>query len=461
MYRLSLAEGKKTELDNFMALVSPINDFLGAIADRGLALLGVSNNAQNLDVEATVDLCSRLLSSRGNASGLALSYKILKSYDAFSKEDKLSFFQYIISIFSCDLDAAETQASAFLKTKSSKDLEKLSKTTTPRYAEFISRLNQAPSSTMPILNMRSDLLGYLRKNPDLRPLDSAFVQVFSAWFNRGFLGLRSINWATSATILENIIKYEAVHGIADWDDLGRRIKPADRLIYGFFHPNLEDEPLIFVEVALTLEMPDAIGPILSEDRSPVDPKKATTAVFYSISNCQNGLRGIPLGNFLIKQVVEDLRIRFPHLKEFVTLSPVVKFGDWVRSEPDYTGLRPETVTDALYGSDITTPEVFEQTMMPAMAWFLSNQKAKDGKPVDPVCRFHIGNGARLERVNWAARIDENGFDASYTIMVNYKYIIDDIEKNHEAFESDGTVTIAPAIKKLAAQSKNAKIASHK
>jgi malonyl-CoA decarboxylase len=168
-----------------MALVTPINDFLGAIADRGLTLLGVSNNAQNLSVDATVDLCARLLSSRGNASGLALSYKILKSYEAFPKEDKLSFFQSIISIFSCDLEKAETQATAFLKSKSSKDLVKLSEATTPRYAEFISRLNQAPSSTMSILNMRSDLLGYLRKNPDLRPLDHAFVQVFSAWFNRG------------------------------------------------------------------------------------------------------------------------------------------------------------------------------------------------------------------------------------------------------------------------------------
>ena len=437
-----------------MVIVSPINEFLGAVADRGLALLGKSIGAKSGDVKGTVDLCKRLLSSRGNASGLALSYQILKSYDAFNAEEKKAFFEAVLDAFSCDVDEVALYASVFLQSKSSQDLEQLSKSATPQYSVLISRLNQAPSSTMHILNMRTDLLGLLRDVPALKVLDQAFVQVLSAWFNRGFLGLRSIDWQTPAAILENIIKYEAVHGIADWDDLGRRIKPADRMIYGFFHPNLQDEPLIFVEVALTDDIPDAIAPVLAEDRPPLDPKKASTAVFYSISNCQDGLRGIPLGNFLIKQVVEDLRQRFPQLKEFVTLSPIVKFGKWVREQEEYASLLPETLSD-LQG-DAENASDFEKPLMAAAAWFLSEVKAQDGKPEDPVCRFHIGNGARLERLNWSAQMNERGFGASYAIMANYKYIIEDIEKNHEAFESDGTVTVTSAIKKAAGQSLTAK-----
>lgn len=437
-----------------MVIVSPINEFLGAVADRGLALLGKSVGGKNIGVKGAVDLCKRLISSRGNASGLALSYQILKTYGDFTPDEKQAFFEAVLEAFSCDMDEAALYASAFLQSKSPQDLEKLSKSATPQYAVLISRLNQAPSSTMRILDMRTDLLAILRDVPELKVLDHAFVQVLSAWFNRGFLGLRSIDWQTPAAILENVIKYEAVHGIADWNDLGRRIKPADRMIYGFFHPNLQDEPLIFVEVALTEDIPNAIAPVLAEDRPPLDPKKASTAVFYSISNCQDGLRGIPLGNFLIKQVVEDLRQHFPQLKEFVTLSPIVKFGTWVRNQEDYADILPATLGDLQ--NDAEDAADFEKPLMAAAAWFLSEVKAPDGKPADPVCRFHIGNGARLERLNWTAQMNEKGFDASYTIMANYKYIIEDIEKNHEAFESDGTVTITNAIKKSASLSLAAK-----
>lgn len=436
-----------------MIITSPINEFLSTVADRGLSLLGKSIGSKNLGVKGTVELCSRLISSRGNASGLALSYQILKTYGGFTAEEKKSFFESILDRFSCDQEQAAACATAYLESKSTTDLEQLAQAATPQYANLISRLNQAPSSTMHILNMRTDLLGLLREVPELKTLDQAFIAVLSAWFNRGFLGLRSIDWQTPAAILENIIKYEAVHGIADWNDLGRRIKPQDRMIYGFFHPNLQDEPLIFVEVALTDRIPNAIGPILSEDREPIDPKNATTAVFYSISNCQDGLRGIPLGNFLIKQVVEDLRQRFPQLKEFVTLSPIVKFGNWVRGQEDYAGLLPEELTD-LEGNAEASAQ-FEKALIPAAAWFLSEVKAKDGKPSDPVCRFHIGNGARLERLNWVAHMNDKGFASSYGIMANYKYIIDDIEKNHEAFESDNTVTVTASIKKSAGQSKTA------
>ncbi len=432
-----------------MALVTPLNDFFGTVADRGLALLGISSLGKTSSVEGTIDLCKRFMSTKGNASGLALSYQILKSYEAFSDEQKTDFFQLVLSSFSTDIELAKEAAQIFVETQSIQDLDHLKSVTRPQYAQLIALLNQTPAATMKILHMRSDLLIRLREHPELRTLDAEFVKVFSAWFNRGFLGLRNINWQTPAAILENVIKYEAVHGITDWDDLGRRIKPADRMIYGFFHPNLADEPLIFVEVALMGDTPNAISPILTETREPIDPSKATTAVFYSISNCQNGLRGIPLGNFLIKQVVEDLKTRFPHLKDFVTLSPIVKFGDWARAHEDYSALLTDDINlDSLQADDL------EKTLMPAAAKFLSSIKAKDGKPLDPVCRFHIGNGARLERLNWAARLDDIGLTTSYGIMANYRYIIDDIEKNHEAFETDGTVTVSNNVKKLASLNKS-------
>ncbi|KAB7616013.1 malonyl-CoA decarboxylase [Amylibacter sp. SFDW26] len=427
-----------------MALTLPINDFLSTVADRGRSLIGLPVLSKQGDVGGTVILCLRLLQSKGMASGLALSQQILSSYETFNTEHKLEFFEALFQKLACDTGDISQAAATFLENKSQKNLKKLSKATKPQYATLISLLNQSPASTMKLLNMRSDLLGMLRDTPELKALDEEFVAVFSAWFNRGFLGLRNIDWHTSPTILENIIKYEAVHGISDWDDLSRRIKPADRMIYGFFHPNLEDEPLIFVEVALMDTMPDAIAPVLTKDRTPLDPRKATTAVFYSISNCQNGLRGIPLGNFLIKQVVEDVKSRFPNLKDFVTLSPVLKFGDWMRAQKDDVNILPQELTaiDAVTKDD-------QASLLSAAAYFLSNEKARDNKPVDPVCRFHIGNGARLERLNWAARIDDIGFDSSFTIMANYRYIIDDIEKNHEAFESEGTVTLSNGVKKIA------------
>ncbi len=423
-----------------MALALPINDFLSTVADRGRSLMGLPVSSKDGDVTGTVGLCLRLLQTKGMASGLALSQQILTSYETFNQEQKLEFFQTVFDKLACDTGNVSQAAATFLENKSQNNLKKLSKAANPQYAPLISLLNQSPASTMKLLNMRSDLLGMLKNSPNLKALDTEFVNVFSAWFNRGFLGLRNIDWHTSPTILENIIKYEAVHGISDWDDLSRRIKPADRMIYGFFHPNLENEPLIFVEVALMAAMPDAIAPVLTKDRTPIDPQKATTAVFYSISNCQNGLRGIPLGNFLIKQVVEDVKSHFPNLKEFVTLSPILKFGDWMRDQQNDT--LPNTL------DEITAVDKNDQTsLLAAAAHFLSTEKAKDNKPIDPVCRFHIGNGARLERLNWAARMDDIGFKSSYTIMANYKYIIDDIERNHEVFESDGTVTLAPSVKK--------------
>tara|TARA_R110002124_G_scaffold153038_5_gene320029 strand:+ start:21968 stop:23293 length:1326 start_codon:yes stop_codon:yes gene_type:complete len=421
---------------------TPINDFLGSVAVRGMSFLGVSSDTNTNNPKSLIELSEKLISTKGNASGLASAHKILTSYAEMDLTQKTEFFLGVVDAFGCDSQATKLLVDEYAAKPSPDLLPKIAISATPRYAKLISRLNQRPASTLPIVRMRADLLSVLRENPSLEPLDTAFKDVFSSWFNRGFLQLKKIDWQATGAILENIIRYEAVHGIAGWDDLARRIKPSDRMIYGFFHHNLEDEPLIFVEVALTTEIPTSIGTILSNKTDELDPRLATTAVFYSISNCQDGLRGVELGNFLIKQVVSDLQQRCPNLKEFITLSPIVKFGDWMRSHVSEGMQLPSEVSDLEEGKE-------KKALMEAAAWFLSEHKSKSGLPSDPVCKFHIGNGARLEQINWAAQKNTVGLGNSFGIMANYRYIIDDIEKNHENFVANGTVTTSTAVRKLA------------
>ena len=287
------------------------------------------------------------------------------------------------------------------------------------------------------------MLDALDHRDDLKAVDADFVHLFSSWFNRGFLVLRRIDWSTPAMILEKIIRYEAVHRIRSWDDLRRRIDPPDRRCYAFFHPALLDEPLIFVEVALSREIPDAIAPILSVQRDGVEPDKVTTATFYSISNCQRGLAGVSFGNFLIKQVVQEISRENPRLKTFVTLSPAPDFAGWLdreRKAESSQALSPEDRA-ALAGLDRQgwwqLPQVREPMQEPllraAAYYYLPRARTAAACRTMPVARFHLGNGARLERLNWLADGSDNGITQSYGLMVNYLYDLDDIEKNHEAY----------------------------
>jgi malonyl-CoA decarboxylase len=290
--------------------------------------------------------------------------------------------------------------------------------------------------------------------PQLAPLDADFRHLFAAWFNRGFLELRRIDWDTPASILEKIIAYEAVHEITGWDDLRRRVAAPDRRLYAFFHPALRDDPLIFVQVALTEEMPGAIAPILAETRVALDPAKARTAVFYSISNCQSGLRGISFGNFLIKQVVEELRREFPGLKAFVTLSPVPGLRGWALGPGAATLDAAERAAVAgLEGLPKGAPgKAYAAAAAPAAgiaARYLLDARAAKGGAVDPVARFHLGNGARLERVNAGADLSRRGREQSWGVMVNYLYDLDLIERNHEAYAGADEITAAPAVRRLA------------
>jgi malonyl-CoA decarboxylase len=318
-------------------------------------------------------------------------------------------------------------------------------------------LNRAPGGTADLVEMRADLLDFMngdkQTNKNLAALDRDVVHLLASWFNRGFLVLRRIDWSTPANILEKIIRYEAVHEIGGWNDLRRRIDPADRRCYAFFHPALVDEPLIFVEVALTEEIPNAIAPLLAEDREPVAVERARTAVFYSISNTQRGLGGISFGNFLIKQVVEELRRELPKLEDFVTLSPVPGFMRWLEKATDLpVSEEDRPLLDRLDEPDWwQNPELEGQLrsiVEPLAAHYFLKARTAKGRPIDSVARFHLGNGARLERINWLGDTSPKGLRESAGIMVNYLYRLDDIEKNHEAFANDGEVVASSAVKKL-------------
>jgi malonyl-CoA decarboxylase len=301
--------------------------------------------------------------------------------------------------------------------------------------------------------MRADLLGMMNGHTDLAALDRDVSHLLSSWFNRGFLVLRRIDWSTPANILEKIIRYEAVHEISDWDDLRRRIDPVDRRCYAFFHPAMVDEPLIFVEVALTETIPGAIAPLLAVDRQHLPIEKARTAVFYSISNTQRGLGGISFGSFLIKQVVEELRRETPKLDTFVTLSPVPGFMPWVKQDKDL----PLSDEDREMLKRLDDPSWFENpettaqlraVIEPLAAYYFLKARTPKGKLIDSVARFHLGNGARLERINWLGDLSPKGLRESAGVMVNYLYRLDDIEKNHEAYANDGEVVASGAVKKL-------------
>jgi malonyl-CoA decarboxylase len=306
--------------------------------------------------------------------------------------------------------------------------------------------------------MREQLIDALDHRDDLELIDTDFLHLFASWFNRGFLVLRRIDWSTPARILEKIIRYEAVHEIRDWNDLRTRIDSPDRRCYAFFHPALTDEPLIFVEVALTRGIPDAIEPILSTNGRPLDLDRAKTAVFYSISNCQRGLAGVSFGHFLIKQVVEEVQREMPRLSTFVTLSPAPDFAAWLNRErtSESSPALSEEDREALAALDQPdwwqpgeTAEAISEPLLRAAAWYYLRARNARGVPRDSVARFHLGNGARLERLNFLGDTSARGLQQSYGLMVNYLYDLDDIEKNHEAYAQHQTVIASNAISRLA------------
>ncbi|MDE1568471.1 malonyl-CoA decarboxylase [Aquabacter sediminis] len=433
-------------------------DLLNSIADRGRALLDRNSRVSGATKAATlVDRCQDLLSGKGEASGVALATDILDRYARMKTGERIAFFEALHETFGADLPRLEKAVAAYGKTGSDAAIAELHNASEPRRQELFRRFNMAPGATGQLVRMREHLMDAMALRPDLAPVDRDFGHLFSSWFNRGFLVLRRIDWATPANVLEKIIRYEAVHEIKDWNDLRARVDTPDRRCYAFFHPTLVDEPLIFVEVALMRETPGAIAPILDQTRAPLDPGTATTAVFYSISNCQRGLGGVSFGHFLIKQVVEEISREIPSLTTFVTLSPVPSFRAFVNStRADETSpiLTPadRQVLTRLDTAGWEADEAARAELTPvinalAAHYFLVARTAK-GKPLDPVARFHLGNGARLERINPMGDLSPKGIAQAAGLMVNYRYVLADIEKNHEAYAGKGEVVASAPVKKL-------------
>jgi malonyl-CoA decarboxylase len=435
-------------------------EMLQSIAERGRALIDRTRDRRGVAEQRSANLahlCEDLLSGRGEASGVALAREILSRYAELKTGPRIAFFEALATRFGPDRARLSAAATAWTNTPSDAAAAKLHRASEPRRLELFRRLNLAPGGTAALVRMRAQLLEAMDHRDDLAAIDDDFLHLFSSWFNRGFLVLRTIDWSTPANLLEKIIRYEAVHAIRDWNDLRARIDSPDRRCYAFFHPALIDEPLIFVEVALTRGMPAGIDPILSANRERIDPERATTAVFYSISNCQRGLAGVSFGHFLIKQVVEEVGRQIPRLSTFITLSPAPNFAEWLKrerateaslalSEEDRAAL--ETLDRADWWRDEAAVETLREPLLRAAAWYYLRARTPRGNPLDSVARFHLGNGARLERLNFAADTSERALRQSHGLMVNYLYDLEHIERNHEAYAQQHAVVAAGAVSRL-------------
>ena len=383
--------------------------------------------------EGLLDLAGALLSLRGRASGPALASAFFDLYEASDIAARQAFLAKLHANYPRDAAAIDAAIARWNAKRDEGSAQALNDASESPCLKLINMLNLAPGGTRRLLAMRSDLLtAQDGGNGGLKALDAEFEDAFTAWFNAGFLEMRRIGWDSPAAVLEKIIQYEAVHSIAGWNDLRGRVEPADRRCYGFFHPQMPDEPLIFVEVALTGGLPSAIGDILSDKRSMVDPHTASCAIFYSISNCQDGLRGIPFGNFLIKRVVGLLHEELPQLGTFATLSPVPGLAKWLKQERGEQAKLP------------SNPEL--QAL--AARYLVLGRKAK-GLVLDSVARFHLGNGARLEAIHTGADTSANGLRQSHGVMVNYVYDLGEIEENHFGLAELNTVAASKAVLALA------------
>ncbi len=378
------------------------------------------------------ELAEELVGTAGETSGLALAGEILSRFETLSDPEKLEFFRHIATALDINPQSVRKTLDAYEHDPSKQTYRAFLTAAEPRRQEFIRRLNRVPGATGQLVRLRAELLRLGAQEPQLAALDLDCRHLFASWFNRGFLVLRPINWESPAHILEKIIAYEAVHAIASWDDLRRRLKPDDRRCFAFFHPSMPDEPLIFVEVALTKGVPNSIQTLLTEDRTPISADEADTAVFYSISNCQKGLASISFGNSLIKQVASDLSAELPGLKTFVTLSPIPGLAAWAKQE----------------GLEIPTQE--PENLRAMAAHYLLKAKGHGGAPFDPVARFHLGNGAVVRAVHAEADTSEQGIAQSGGAMVNYLYDLSRVAQNHEVFATSREVVADADVTALAA-----------
>jgi malonyl-CoA decarboxylase len=402
--------------------------------------------------------CRRLLSVRGEANSPALASAIVSRLESLGDRERSRFFERLASDFSPDPKKVLTAAQAYVGAPDADHLIELTRIAEPPRQELFRRLNRAPGGTAAIVRLRRALLDRLPKQPALAAVEADLFHLLSSWFNPGFLEMRRVDWNSPAQLLEQIIRHEAVHEIDGWDDLRRRLR-ADRRCFAFFHPQLPDEPLIFVEVALVPEMAGAIAPLIDKRAQPLPADQFKVAVFYSISNCQPGLRGVSLGNFLIKRVAEQLKRELPQLKTFCTLSPMPGFMAWLaKARPESLPHKMQQVLGELRaacGDDLATLTHAQRlAVLPGAAhhalWRLAAFYLAAISPLaqgDPVARFHLDNGARLERLNAQADLSAKGLKQSAGLMVNYLYDLARIERHHDRF-ANGEVVASRAVSAL-------------
>lgn len=398
----------------------------------GKVLRGIGIAPRPASGESLLDLADALLSLRGRASGPALASAFFNLYEASDVVARREFLSKIHDAHPADAVAIDKAVARWNDERDEKAARALHTATESPSQKLIRLLNLAPQGTERLIAMREDLLAAPVIQSGLAAFDRDLESAFANWFNAGFLELRRIAWDSPAQLLERIIRYEAVHEIHGWDDLRRRVEPIDRRCYGFFHPQMMNDPLIFIEVALTHELPSAIHQVIAEERDAIQPRDASCAIFYSINNCRTGLKGIPFGNYLIKRVVGLLQEELPQLRTFATLSPVPGLAKWMSKEARLGGKAPNS-----------------EELRALAARYLVTAKGKSGQPVDPVARFHLGNGARLEAIHADADLSENGQRQAHGVMVNYVYDLAEIEANHFALTELGAVVASKAVMALA------------
>jgi malonyl-CoA decarboxylase len=370
-----------------------------------------------------------VMTSSGEVSSLVYAEHLLTLIEQLNDDDLVIFLKKLAENYDIDPSALSEASKEYAADKTQANLEKVSTASEPDWVELFRRLNTTPNGTVRLVRLRERIRGLVKDNAEIAFFNSSLLSLFKSWFNPSFLVLEKIDWSTPANILEKIIEYEAVHEINSWDDLRARLAPDDRRCFAFFHPLIPDEPLIFVEVALCSKMPESISEIIKIDREITEYKDINTAVFYSISNCQDGLAGISFGNFLIKKVAHKLKQELDDLNKFVTLSPMPSFVRWLEKKSLHEDLD-------------------EDSLMTQAILYLTESEREDNSPNDPVAKFHLGNGAILEKINLNADLSDKGIMQSKGLMVNYLYNLELLEKNHELFFKTKNVQQSDGIKSL-------------
>ena len=424
-----------------MSKVNFFHDLINSLFDKPIKRRSFNFFSEKKQPLSSKEIIENVASARGEVSALEYAELLMQHCEKLNDKDLINFFKLIRDNFDISTSELSEAIDQYKVSSNSENLITFMKLSEPKRREIFRRCNGISKGTIRLVNLRKRLLGLLKNNPELNAVDYDLVYLFKNWFNRGFLILRPINWETPAHILEKIIAYEAVHEINSWDELRLRLAPKDRRCFAFFHPAMQDEPIIFVEVALMNNIPSKIKDVLEEERLLIEPHEANVAVFYSISNCQKGLSGISFGNFLIKQVANDLKFEFNNIKKFVTLSPVPGLRNWIKNKnPKF-----ELILEKFKKSEQFLK--IEPSLMRYAGDYFLNSDRSDGMPNDPVARFHLGNGASLEQINYLGDTSLNGLNLSGGLMVNYLYDLDKVEENHEAFISDNKINISKNAKK--------------